>query len=168
MPSPRRQAARPGSFGGSDAAGSWSGAHATTSAPSRVSTTCWSASDQLGAVGDHHDGASLGEAGEQLVHQRGRPGVEVLEELPLHDLRAFVGVGRHVLGSVTEVPEDRVGLSKRPAVVEDERGHPQRRVEITEHGRAVGAIEDAQLPPLERDAELGQEQADLVTVAGDG
>ena len=47
---------------------------ATTSAPSRVSTTCRSArADELGAVGHHDDRAALAEVGEHVVHQvRGR------------------------------------------------------------------------------------------------
>ena len=51
---------------------------ATTSAPSRVELhVLVGQGHELGSVGDHDDGAPLGEAGEQLVHQVGRVGVEV-------------------------------------------------------------------------------------------
>ena len=56
----------------------------------------------------------------------------LLEELPLEHLCALVAVVGHVLRAVAEVPEDRVRLGDRPAVVEHERRHAQRRVEAAQ------------------------------------
>ena len=91
----------------------------------------------------------------------------LLEELPLQDLRALVGIGRHVLRPVAEVPEDRVRLGERPAVVEHERRHAKTRVQRAEHLRAIRAVDDRELHRLVLDPELRQKQAHLVTVARD-
>ena len=83
---------------------------------------------------------------DQEAHDRDRRLVLVLlEELPLQHLRALVAISRDVLGAVAEVPEDRVRLGERAAVVEHERRHPPRRVEVAEHLGAVRAVDDAQL-----------------------
>ena len=60
-----------------------------------------------------------------------------------------------------------MGLRERAAVIEDQRGHAQRRVQLAEDIHAVGAVDDAQLTSLVRQAEVGEDQSHLVTVAGD-
>ena len=92
----------------------------------------------------------------------------LLEELPLEHLRALVAVVGDVVRAVAEVPEDRVRLRERPAVVEHERRHAPRRVEVAEHLGAVRAVDDAELVELERKPELRREEAHLVAIAGDG
>ena len=57
---------------------------------------------------------------------------------------------------------------QRPAVVEHERRHPPGGVEVAEHLGAIRAVDDAQLVELEREPEVGGEEAHLVAVAGDG
>ena len=91
----------------------------------------------------------------------------LLEELPLQDLRALVGVDRDELRAVGEVPEDRVRLGERASVVEDERRHAQPGVEVTEDLRAVRAVDDRQLDRLVLEAELREEKPHLVAIARD-
>src|SRR5512133_1550295 len=57
--------------------------------------------------------------------------------------------------------------AERPAVVEDERRHAQRRVEPAEHLGPVRAVDDVHRPPLVWDPEVGEEQPNLVAVARD-
>ena len=93
--------------------------------------------------------------------------VVLLEELPLEHLSALVPVDRHERGAVGEVPEDRVRLGEGATVVEHERRHAERRVQPAEDVGAVGAIGDGELVAVEREPELGEEQAHLVAVARD-
>jgi hypothetical protein len=78
--------------------------------------------------------------------------------------RPYISEARR-LGPLRQVDEDRVRLGQRPAVVEDQRRHPQRRVEAAENRGSVGAVEDIELSALVVDAELRQQQPDLVAVA---
>ena len=112
----------------------------------------------LGLAGERDQEADDGERRLDLV---------LLEELPLQHLGALVGVGRGVLRAVAEIPDDRVRLGERAAVVEHERRHAPRRVQVAEHLGAVRAVDDAQLLELERDPEVRREQAHLVAIAGD-
>ena len=57
----------------------------------------------------------------------------LLEELPLKDLGALVRVVRHVRRPVAEVPQDRVRLAERAAVVEHERRNAEAGIQITEN-----------------------------------
>jgi len=91
----------------------------------------------------------------------------LLEELPLQHLRTLVGVVGDVGRPVAEIPEDRVRLRERPAVVEDERRHPPGGIEIAENLGAIRAIDDAELVQLEREAEVRRKETHLVTVARD-
>ena len=91
----------------------------------------------------------------------------LLEEHPLEHLRAVVPLLGHETRFLPEVPEDRSGLGDRPAVVEDERGHAEIRVQVTEDLGAVGAIDHVELAPLVRDPEVRQEEPHLVAVARD-
>ncbi len=91
----------------------------------------------------------------------------LLEELPLEHLGALVSVVGDEPGAVAEIPENRVRLRERPTVVEHERRHPPRRIEIAEHLGAIRAVDDAELVELEREAEVGCQKAHLVAVAGD-
>ena len=100
-------------------------------------------------------------------HRDGRLVVVLLEEHPLQHLCPLVGVVRDEARALAEKPEDRAGLAERPAVVEHERRHAQRRVEPAEHLRPVGAVDDVERPPLVRDPEVREQQPNLVAVAGD-
>ena len=91
----------------------------------------------------------------------------LLEEHPLEHLRALVRVVGHVRGPVPEVPEDRVRLPERPPVVEHERRHAKRRVQLTEKLLAVRPIDDVDVLELVLDPELRQKQPHLVAVARD-
>src|SRR5689334_7820458 len=91
----------------------------------------------------------------------------LLEEAPLQHLGALVGVVRQIGGAVGEVPEDRVRLRERAAVVKDERRHPESGIELPDHLRPVRAVDDAHLLPLVLDAEMREQQPDLVAVAAD-
>src|SRR5262245_48102524 len=90
----------------------------------------------------------------------------LLEEHPLQGLGALEGVPRHVRGAVAQVPDDRVGLRQRPPVVEVEHRHPQRRVALAEHRLAARAVDHVHLAALVVDAEVREQKADLVAVAG--
>ena len=94
--------------------------------------------------------------------------VVLLEEHPLEHLGALVPVARNEARALAEVPEDRAGLGERAAVVEDEGGDPEGRVQLTEELGPVRAIRDVDCAPLERKAEMGKKQPHLVAVARDG
>src|SRR5947209_11066413 len=91
----------------------------------------------------------------------------LLEEQPLDGLGLLVIVLREHAGPAREEAEDRIRLGERTTVIEDERRHAQGGIELAEYFRTIGAVEHAQLAALERDLQLGEQQADLVTVAGD-
>src|SRR5690242_1655774 len=93
--------------------------------------------------------------------------VVLLEEHPLQDARPFVEVIGDEGRPLAEVPEDRSRLAERPAVVEHERRHAQGRVEAAEHVRPVRAVDDVHRPPLVRQAEVREQQPNLVAVARD-
>ena len=78
--------------------------------------------------------------------------------------RSYGSLGNE-LRPVAEVPQDRVRLRERPAVVEDERRDAKPRVQLAEHLGAIRAVDDRQLDGLVLDPELRQQQAHLVTVA---
>ena len=61
----------------------------------------------------------------------------LLEEHPLQNLRAFMSLLGNELGAFAEVPEDRVRLSERPAVAEDERRNAQCWIEAAEDPGAI-------------------------------
>ena len=92
----------------------------------------------------------------------------LLEELPLQHLGALVRVGRHVLGALAEVPQDRVRLRERPAVVEHQGRDAEAGIQLTEHLFSVGAVDDRELDRLDLEPEVGEEEANLVAVARDG
>ena len=94
--------------------------------------------------------------------------VVLLEEFPGQHLRDLVGVVRHEARPPGQIPEDRARLAQRPAVVEHERRHAQRRIEIADDVGAVGAVDDVERAALERQAEVRGQQANLVAVARDG
>ena len=89
----------------------------------------------------------------------------LLEELPLQHLRALVRILGHELRPVAEVPEDRVRLRERAAVVENERRNAEARIQLAEHLGAVRAVDDRQLHGLVLDPELREQKAHLVAVA---
>src|SRR5262245_17216191 len=91
----------------------------------------------------------------------------LLEEHPLQRLRPVVRVSRHVRSPVGEVPEDRVGLSEAAAVLQHHRGDAEARVEIAENLLAVRPVHDGERPAFVLDAEEGEEEPNLVTVARD-
>src|SRR5690348_11740965 len=71
--------------------------------------------------------------------------IVLLKELPLENLGALETVLGQVVGALGEVERDRVRLPERSPVVKDERGHPHRRVLISDDLRAIRAIDHAQL-----------------------
>jgi hypothetical protein len=89
----------------------------------------------------------------------------LLEEHPLQNLRAFVPLLGNELGAFAEVPEDRVRLSERPAVAEDERRNAQCWIEAAEDRGAIGAVDDIHRSAVVRDVEVRKKQPHLVTVA---
>jgi hypothetical protein len=91
----------------------------------------------------------------------------LLEEEPLQHLRALVPVGRHPGRVVAEVPEDRVRLGERPPVVEHDRRYPPCRVELVELVTGRRAVDDLDLACLVGDAEVREQQPDLVAIARD-
>ena len=91
----------------------------------------------------------------------------LLEELPLQHLRALVRVVRDELRPVAEVPEDRVRLGERTAVVEDERRHAEPGVEVAEELLAVRAIHHRHVHGLVPEPEVGEQEPHLVAIAGD-
>ena len=93
--------------------------------------------------------------------------VVLLEEHPLQRFRAVVAVLGDEARALAEVPDDRVRLRERPAVVEDERRRIARRVEPGELVARIAAIDHVDLPQLERDPEMRGEEPHLVTVARD-
>ena len=94
--------------------------------------------------------------------------VVLLEEFPGQDLRDLVGVVRHEARPPGQIPEDRARLAQRAAVVQHERRHAQRRIEIADDVRTVGAVDDIELAALEGQTEVRRQQANLVAIAGDG
>ena len=89
----------------------------------------------------------------------------LLEEHPLQRLRALVRIAGQVLRAVREVPEDRVRLTQRATVVENERGHAERRVEVAQELLPPRAIDDAHVDRLVLDTKMGQQEPHLVAVA---
>ncbi len=94
--------------------------------------------------------------------------VVLLEEHPLQGERVLVVVLRREARASCQIPDDRAGLAQRPAVVEDQRRHAHRRIEITDDLWPVGAIDDIERTALEWQAEMRGQQADLVAIARDG
>ena len=91
----------------------------------------------------------------------------LLEELPLQHLCSFEPVVRQVGSALGEMEGDRVRLAERAPVVEDERRNPQARVESTEDLRSVRAVDHVELTALVVNTEVGEQEPDLVAVAGD-
>ena len=91
--------------------------------------------------------------------------VVLLEEHPLQDACAVERVGGDEVRAFGEVPEDRARFGQMPAVVELEHRHTKRRVLVAEQRAAALLRARVHLDRLERDAELGQQQPNLVTVA---
>ena len=91
----------------------------------------------------------------------------LLPEHPLEHLRPRVRLGRHEARPLTEVPDDRVRLGQRAAVVEHERRHAARGaqpVELVPRLRSVDGVDEARLV---RDAEVREQQPHLVAIARD-
>ncbi len=72
----------------------------------------------------------------------------LLEHQPLEYLGALEPILGDVLGPVSEVPQDRVGLSQRATVIQHQHRHPQRRIEPAKDFGAVGAVEHVDLAQL--------------------
>src|SRR3970282_1574563 len=72
------------------------------------------------------------------------------------------------LRPLPQVPEDRVRLGEGPAVVEDERGHAESRVETAQQLGSSRTIDHGHVDRLVRHAEMGEEEPHLVAVARDG
>ena len=84
--------------------------------------------------------------------------VVLLEEHPLQNLGALVSVLRREPRPFCEVPADRAGLGQRPTVVEDQRRHAQRGIQIAEQLWTVRAVCDVDRVPLVRQAEMGEQE----------
>jgi hypothetical protein len=91
--------------------------------------------------------------------------VVLLEEHPLQNLRAVVRILWNEAGALTEIPEDRARFRERPTVVQHECWNAQRRVQLAQHVSSIRAVDDVHRSPLVRDAEVGEQQANLVAVA---
>ena len=91
---------------------------------------------------------SIGErfrpSGEGLKIERRRARVHVRtarRTSTAEPLRVRIALGNE-LGAFVEVPEDRVRLSERPAVAEDERLNAQCWIEAAEDPGAIGAVDN--------------------------
>ena len=82
-------------------------------------------------------------------------------------MRALIAILGKVLGTVGEVPEDRVRLGQRTPVVEDERRHAEAGVELAEQLLAVRPVHDRDIDRLVLEAEVGEQEPHLVAVARD-
>ena len=91
----------------------------------------------------------------------------LLEEHPLEHLRPLVAILGDEARSLAEVPEDRPGLRQRAAVVENERRHAERRIELAEQLVPIRPVDDVDCPPLVCHAEVREQKPHLVTVPRD-
>jgi hypothetical protein len=89
----------------------------------------------------------------------------LLEDHPLHSLRARGGVGRHQRRALGHPPRDGVGLAKAAAVGQHEVGHLAARVECEELGTAAFAGQHVQVADVAALAGLPQQQRRLEAVA---
>src|SRR5262249_28040636 len=90
----------------------------------------------------------------------------LLEEHPLKGLGAGEAVVRKERGPFGQVEQNGVGLRQSALVVELEGRDASVRVDGEEPGRPGLAAQDVLLDQLEATAELRQQEADLVPVAG--
>jgi len=96
---------------------------------SAVSGTCYKARllfAHLGLDYQRHDVDVIDRSGRMELLGDLNPALRVptlvLDEQPLQHLRALEAVRRQVVGTVREVPQDRIGLSERTPVVAPEGG----------------------------------------------
>ena len=93
--------------------------------------------------------------------------VGLLEEHPLEDAGAVQARGRHVVGTLGEVAEDRVRFEQRLAVVELQNGNARERVLGQELRCLVGPVGEIERRAIVGRAEVGEQQPDLPGVAGE-
>ena len=90
----------------------------------------------------------------------------LLEEHPLEHASPFKPVARGEGRAVGEEEEDRVRLREKDPGLALQHGDPAFRVLREEFRGPRLALQDVHLDPLERDPEVGEEEAHLVAVAG--
>ncbi len=71
----------------------------------------------------------------------------LLPEQPGVHLRGGKGVDGNEIAAAGEIPDDRIGLRERTAVVEFDRGHLPPRVELEKLGRAAAALGGVDVDP---------------------
>ena len=90
----------------------------------------------------------------------------LLEELPLQNPRAVVGILGQKTAALGQEVQNRVGFAEESAVLEFQQRNLPGRVLCEEFVRPRFALENIDIDPLVGKVEQGREQLDLVAVSG--